>query len=691
MTTETDRQRACVQQWMRAFLEPNQITEIRLLGPIGSKSFDVGTHFDEMISFILNANGNHKGVYFTPNPLRHMVGSGKNGNHTDCDIVKRNWLLIDIDANREKNTNATDEELDDSRKVAESIFETLRALKFGGLIYGTSGNGFHVCAPVNLPNTDTATQKHRQLLHALDERFSSGKAKVDKSTFNPSRIWKLPGTLAMKGPHTVDRPHRYARLIDVPNDARSYADKNTQLLDTLIANWTPKVAQIFDDDRNAVVRRAIKYLEKEPPAVEGDNGSDRCYHVAGVCYDGFALNEEECLAAMQAWNLRCQPPWSEKELRHKIDSVKAKGGQRGKMLDRPYEAPAEPVEVDTSTPIIVRANSIKPKVVQWLWPDRIPLGKLTTFAGVGGLGKTFCLLDIAARISRGSEWPHTAGECAVRGQTIFISGEDDPDDTLVPRLEGMDADLSQIVFLRSDVADQFTLKDLTTLEKALEQAGPDVRFVAIDPPTCFLGGADDHKNSELRALLSPLKTFAAKHNVSIIFNTHLNKGAGQVDAMMRVMGSVAWVNAVRAAHLFARDPDESEKRVFACMKNNLGPETKALTYKIAVEDARPRIVWLDEVETTANDAINNKPHKSRKEEASEWLIEQFRERREWPSNDLFAAAKQEGLSRDAVYEAKAKLNLPKARKVTQSNGDVVWVWWVPEDWSELKVSDEEGF
>lgn len=696
MTAEQlGRQRACIQQWMQAFLEPKQIVEIRLIGPVAFRTFATGIQeqFDEMIDYIINENGKHKGVYFTPNPMRQLMGSGANGSHLDADVLKRNWLLIDVDPTRAKDTNASEPEMESARVVAESIFSTLDARKFSGLIYGGSGNGFHVCVPVNLPNTEAAKAKHRQFLHALDERFSSDAARVDKATFNASRIWKLPGTLAMKGPHSDERPQRYARLIDVPHDPRQHADKNTELLDQLLESWCPKQAKILDDDRALVVSRAIKYLEKEPPAVEGENGSDRCYHVAGVCYDGFALSVDECLAAMQTWNLRCNPPWSEKELRHKIESVKAKGGPRGKMLERQPVVEPPPPSYSTDTPIIVRAASVTTKVVQWLWPDRIPLGKLTTFAGVGGLGKTFCLLDIAARISRGSEWPHTAGECAAAGQTIFISGEDDPEDTLVPRLESMDANLDKICFLRSDVADAFTLKDLETLEKALDQAGPDVRFVAIDPPTSFLGGADDHKNAELRALLTPLKTFASKHNVAIIFNTHLNKGTGQVDAMMRVMGSVAWVNAVRAAHLFAKDPDEPEKRIFACMKNNLGPETKALTYKIDGNDGRPRIQWLDEVETTANDALQNKMNgRSRKVVASDWLVERFREKSEWPSNELFAGGKQEGISRDAIFEAKDKLNLPKPKKVFQANGDTVWIWWVPTDWPLLKdTPDEEGF
>jgi hypothetical protein len=45
------------------------------------------------------------------------------------------------------------------------------------------------------------------------------------------------------------------------------------------------------------------------------------------------------------------------------------------------------------------------EMLEWLWPGRIPLGKLTLLAGDPGLGKSFVTLDIAARVSRGDAWP----------------------------------------------------------------------------------------------------------------------------------------------------------------------------------------------------------------------------------------------------------------------------------------------
>jgi hypothetical protein len=40
---------------------------------------------------------------------------------------------------------------------------------------------------------------------------------------------------------------------------------------------------------------------------------------------GFALSDEEALAVLSEWNLRCEPPWTERELRDKIARARRYG------------------------------------------------------------------------------------------------------------------------------------------------------------------------------------------------------------------------------------------------------------------------------------------------------------------------------------------------------------------------------
>lgn len=214
------RQRARIAEWMRALLSPGQVVEARALHPFASRTFATAEPgaLDALAAFAAAHSGKAKGVYFTPNPLRGVRGSGKDGTHLDADVDRRTWLLIDFDPRRpdRAHANSTAAELAAALDVARAVRDTLAARGFAGQVLGNSGNGAHLMAPVDLPNDDAAKELHRKLLRHLAERFGSAAVEIDTTTFNAARIWKVPGTLAMKGPATADRPHRYARLVEWP-------------------------------------------------------------------------------------------------------------------------------------------------------------------------------------------------------------------------------------------------------------------------------------------------------------------------------------------------------------------------------------------------------------------------------------------------------------------------------------------
>lgn len=71
--------------------------------------------------------------------------------------------------------------------------------------------------------------------------------------------------------------------------------------------------------------RACAYVARIGPAISGQGGSAHTFHVACAMVRGFALSIDEALAAMQEWNTTCDPPWSERELRHKLASALSRG------------------------------------------------------------------------------------------------------------------------------------------------------------------------------------------------------------------------------------------------------------------------------------------------------------------------------------------------------------------------------
>lgn len=88
------------------------------------------------------------------------------------------------------------------------------------------------------------------------------------------------------------------------------------------------------------------------------------------------------------------------------------------------------------------ASMYKPKNIDWLWKNRLLAGRINLIAGMGDVGKDVLCCDIAATFSTGRNWYD--GSPCVRGRVGYVSAEDEPEDTLVPRLLASGADISQV-------------------------------------------------------------------------------------------------------------------------------------------------------------------------------------------------------------------------------------------------------
>jgi RecA-family ATPase len=64
--------------------------------------------------------------------------------------------------------------------------------------------------------------------------------------------------------------------------------------------------------------RASLYAKAMPPAISGSGGHSQTFALAVALAHGFNLNENDCWGILQAYNTTCSPPWSERDLRHKM-------------------------------------------------------------------------------------------------------------------------------------------------------------------------------------------------------------------------------------------------------------------------------------------------------------------------------------------------------------------------------------
>ena len=146
--------------------------------------------------------------------------------------------------------------------------------------------------------------------------------------------------------------------------------------------------------------------------------------------------------------------------------------------------------------------------IRWLWPGWMARGKLHILAGSPGTGKTTIAGHFASVVSRGERWPD--GTRAPVGNVLIWSGEDDPADTLVPRLRVAGADLSRIFIIGSTRDGNGELRpfdpatDIPALEYEAQRIGS-VSMLIADPVVSAVTG-DSHKNTEVRRALQPNRT-----------------------------------------------------------------------------------------------------------------------------------------------------------------------------------------
>ena len=86
--------------------------------------------------------------------------------------------------------------------------------------------------------------------------------------------------------------------------------------------FSRKVRLLERNGAHLVADRARRYVEKMPPAISGSGGHDALFRVACVLTNGFALSDEQAWSILQEYNARCQPPWSQRELRHKLSEAR---------------------------------------------------------------------------------------------------------------------------------------------------------------------------------------------------------------------------------------------------------------------------------------------------------------------------------------------------------------------------------
>jgi len=226
--TEAKTTEEMIIESLSTLISEGEVTELRILK---TSRGTVSGYFDDskqLANIAADYDENVPAIYFTLNPVKpdllsrakNRIVKGAKNTTADADIECRRWFPIDFDPVRPSGISSTDEEHQAAHTMAKEVQQFLTDRGWSEPVVADSGNGTHLLYSINLPNDDESNQHIKQALEALDFQFSNESVNVDRSVFNASRIWKLYGTMACKGDHTAERPHRLSQILTYPEELK---------------------------------------------------------------------------------------------------------------------------------------------------------------------------------------------------------------------------------------------------------------------------------------------------------------------------------------------------------------------------------------------------------------------------------------------------------------------------------------
>jgi RecA-family ATPase len=163
----------------------------------------------------------------------------------------------------------------------------------------------------------------------------------------------------------------------------------------------------------------------------------------------------------------------------------------------------------------VLASDVTPQSLTWLWPNHIPLGKVTLLGGDPDLAKSTVSLHLAACVTQGLPMPDGTELGCLPAGMVIVSLEDGVGDTIRPRLEAAGAALEKVrivsIIKGTDGIERTpTLPvDLPAIESAIHSVNAEL--VILDPLVAMLGAETrSYRDQDIWRVLAPVAALAER-------------------------------------------------------------------------------------------------------------------------------------------------------------------------------------
>ncbi len=293
---------------------------------------------------------------------------------------------------------------------------------------------------------------------------------------------------------------------------------------------------------------------------------------------------------------------------------------------------------------VIRLDTIKSKLLTWLWKFRIAFGKLGLLVGPPDRGKTLLFCDWTARITNGSPWPD--GAPCPKGRVLFLEAEDGLEDTIVPRLQAAGAKLSDVVTWKQ--------RDLKDLKACITAEG--ITAVFISPLNTYLPAINTWKDADVRRVLQPLVDTAQDTGAAIVGIMHPPKNQS-LTGLSQVPDSVAY-GAVARSVLFVDKHEDGY--ILETRKRNLAPSgVPSLTYSINESpEGIPYIVWGSSLSSDYRPPVPPRPDDAPIFDAAcDFLIEWLGDGQKIEVKKIMTEARKRGIGGSTMYRAANHLHV----------------------------------
>lgn len=430
-------------------MRQNSILELRAIWPNGVpttkpaakflhfRSEDFANAATVKAAFESAAGQLNREGYNVYTPLNEIAQVSERG-VKDVDISKVRFILIDVDRAGDTSCPANEEEICEAVTLAKSIKAFLHGHSWPAPIAMLSGNGAHLLYPVDTDDVAETSRAIKRFLRHLASKFDNDQVHVDKTVYNPSRIWKLPGTVARKGQETEDRFYREAKIFSAPKPAPVTLAMLNEVITSLNKQKEDAATLISYEattENDVEVRRlksALAFISPDVPRGKGkiidEDGIADAYW-AGVVWAIAGLGWASSQSIARSWSKQSKrysdegfkAVWEAYNPKHDnpvgigsvFDLAKMFGWHSSPFevadmsmgFDKPETADKpETEEKSARYSLSGRDDLMALPPLEWVVKGILPSRGLAAIYGPSGSGKTFLILDLAAAICTGDYW-----------------------------------------------------------------------------------------------------------------------------------------------------------------------------------------------------------------------------------------------------------------------------------------------